>query len=696
MKLKVRFIVVNTLMFIIAMGSIGTMLLYNYSKDQIQSVEQIAKLTVDKYAVEIENILNTASEDTAELELIFENIKTGNVKERSLVIDYLEDMLESNLNYKYAWVAWEPDAFDSMDRMYENEPGCDETGRFIPAIGRIGDTLVTTPCTDVENSVYYTEPKKTGKTYITDPTSYELEGEMVTTVTFSRPIMIYGKFFGVVGVDISTEQFDALNKNVQVTENAFGSLMNKDGLIITHKDEDVIGTVNEAVMDANLKASLLSGELVTIDHKNNFLNAQVHEYYKHIPIREFDQSWTFSVAVPVSDVKGNVYGQLLSLVIVSLVILIVVTVIIYRNGNYIVKATHHVSLELEKLSTYDLTINDTKIHHYYMKRPDEIGRMTRHLNQVQDNLSTLVEDVQQVTSSVSSSASDLNDTAEQVALSADEIATTVGELASGATEQASETEHGVDKVTEVGTAIQESTFLMEQLITASSEVTNKIDAGLDVIKALMTQSEMSGEATSSIGEAIQKTNESSEDIRSASGVIASIAEQTNLLALNAAIEAARAGEAGKGFAVVAEEIRKLAEQSTASTKIIDDVVEALLINSNNAVEKIDEVQHIVKLQIDQAVATRHTFKEISSAMNIVDTAVTNMGSNVEIMDDKKTEILNIMSSLSAISEENAASTEQASASTEEQLAAIQQVSSSAENLAQMSSDLQQSIQKFKL
>ncbi|MBQ4851808.1 methyl-accepting chemotaxis protein [Pseudoalteromonas sp. MMG012] len=92
------------------------------------------------------------------------------------------------------------------------------------------------------------------------------------------------------------------------------------------------------------------------------------------------------------------------------------------------------------------------------------------------------------------------------------------------------------------------------------------------------------EASSVIENLVAETNNIGVVLDSIQG----IAEQTNLLALNAAIEAARAGETGRGFAVVADEVRSLAKRTQESTVGIQQLVERLKAEAQNAINSMNK------------------------------------------------------------------------------------------------------------
>ena len=213
---------------------------------------------------------------------------------------------------------------------------------------------------------------------------------------------------------------------------------------------------------------------------------------------------------------------------------------------------------------------------------------------------------------------------------------------------------------------------------------------------LSQSSEKTTEAFGKIAEQIRKTNDSVEKIQEAINLIASIADQTNLLSLNASIEAARAGEAGRGFAVVASEIQKLAEQTNSSAGIIDDIIVMLSNESLETVKSINAVIAMIDDQKEKVDETKMKFSSVSEGIDSTEQEMQGVLQQASTCSKAGEQMVDLMTNLSSIAEENAASTEQTTASMAELNNATVSLAETAQELKRLSNMLNEDLNYFRI
>lgn len=465
------------------------------------------------------------------------------------------------------------------------------------------------------------------------------------------------------------------------------SIVDKDGKRIT-------GT--KLAADGKAYAAIESG-------KSYFGEVDIQEIpymsiYKPILSKENEVIGIYFVGIPnhtVSTIIDNGLKSIIRFGLVSLTLILVISSFVsYLLGGYIVNPIIAITNVMRNLGQLDFRFDPKDPAIKFVGREDEIGMMIRSVKEMRDNVAEFISATSHSAEQLAATSEELTATSQQSSAAAEEIAQTIDEIAKGASDQAESTTSGADKLKMLGTAIEKDKENISQLSAASRSVSHSIRAGLEIVEDLETNTRANGEASRLVYESIVKTNESSGRISEASMLIASIAEQTNLLALNAAIEAARAGEHGRGFAVVADEIRKLAEQSTKSTKNIDLMVSKLIGDAKTAVQKMREASELGKKQELSVDKTRGKFNEIAGEMEKAAHMVSLIEQSGVMMNEQKNQVQEVIQTLAAASEENAASTQQASAAIEEQTASIEEISNASENLSDLAISLRQRIGKF--
>ncbi|THF56900.1 methyl-accepting chemotaxis protein [Pseudothauera rhizosphaerae] len=302
-------------------------------------------------------------------------------------------------------------------------------------------------------------------------------------------------------------------------------------------------------------------------------------------------NWVIGAGVYVDDVKTAFWSRLLVDLAVSGVILLVIVglgIVIARSVlRQIGGEPAEAMAIMERAASGDLTVNV----------PGAAPGSLLH------GLSRMLGSIRDMVGQIANGAHTLKDTAESISHAS-------GQVAVAAHRQADSTSSMAAAIEEMTVSINHISDSARDTEDNSSSAANLAESGEQKVATATDEMHRIAGTVSSAAEMIRSLETRTNEISSIASVIKEIAAQTNLLALNAAIEAARAGEQGRGFAVVADEVRKLAERTSAATEEIGGMISAIQSDTASAVGAMDQALPQVERGVDLAQEAAQSLRDI--------------------------------------------------------------------------------------
>lgn len=312
-----------------------------------------------------------------------------------------------------------------------------------------------------------------------------------------------------------------------------------------------------------------------------------------------------------------------------------------------------------------------------------------------DKLGGIVTEVDEHADILDNSMASLNALAEANSTSTNQIRQVMDDLSSTAVTLADNVQSVNAKVIEMG---DNMSAINSEAVTLNDNSDKMNKAGQDASESMslvLTSSHTASDIIAQLIEQVNETNKAIASINEAVELISDITSQTNLLSLNASIEAARAGQAGKGFAVVASEIKQLADQSSQGADSIKNIADNILEKSNRSViltGRMKELAEQEQTDIGNAKESFDLLNRIIEENAAIAQTVMDKTKNLEAL---KLDIINSVSELSAISEENAASNEEVTARVTEIAESVNRISEDTQTVRKVSSDMKELMDYFK-
>lgn len=496
---------------------------------------------------------------------------------------------------------------------------------------------------------------------------------------------------GIIQIGVHPERLENQLKKVDVANISNYFSMTEDGmLVVVDMSNNIIVSSDETKLIGTELTDYAWGEKMVKGDESYFTYILEDEKY-NMYYEENGEGYLIGISVNdknySSESETIVQGFIITTIIIILICMVAIYFLIKMN---VIRPLYKVIEGLKIIENGKLSdkvqVNTSK----------EFGELSEGINRMTIGLSEVIFKVIENSKKIFSTSNILTVMSEQTSNSAVEVSQSINEIAIGANDQVNNTNKILETISELDILLDDNQYKLKELNEGIKQVENLKNEGIIEIKDLVKKSNSNYESTDKIQEVIASVNDSAQKINESSKMIRNIADQTNLLALNAAIEAARAGDAGAGFAVVADEIRKLAVQSDTFTEEIVGVISNLQVKTEDAVEVMKDMKRIVDEQNFGVDETKNKFDGIAKSIEVTKKAIGNLNQSGVSMKEKEHNILGLIENLSAISQVNAAGTEESLAVVQEQTASIEKITSENEVLIELAKEMNDSVEMFEI